>query len=291
MLKFCSQFLVDLFKVQPLVEKQIINEKVKVEQIQRQKIIIPQDTLPTECMQQIFKYVNDQGNGLYSCLFVNKYWCKNVLPLLWASPFRNSYIIGFWEPVASYWKSTLSKEALSQLNKYKFIETFISCLDNQEFSYLNSLFQNYYSINLSIGKKPLINYPSFLQELFYDDFESTIHSYLMNKFRVKYKEQQILVIATYLMKLFLSESTNLRIINFNRHTKFYKLDMPNLLLGKKSTKNSFLMLDRLEHVYISENSVDMLKQFGNIRKIKLLHCNKLTSEVLPDYSEYIAKLK
>ncbi|CAG8659990.1 15928_t:CDS:1, partial [Funneliformis caledonium] len=247
MLKFCSQFLIDLFKVQSQAEQQIINEKVKVEQIPRQ-IIIAQDAhplLPTECMQQIFKYVNVQENGLYSCLFVNKYWCKNVLPLLWASPFRNSYIIGCWATVNSYSKSTLSKEALRQLNKYKFIETCISCLDNQEFSYLNSLFQNYYSINLSSGKKPLINYPSFLQELFYDDFESTIHSYLMNKFGVKYKEQQVLVIATYLMKLFLSESTNLRIINFNRHQNFHKLDMPNLLLGKKSTKNSFLTLDRL----------------------------------------------
>ncbi|RIA99564.1 hypothetical protein C1645_747130, partial [Glomus cerebriforme] len=71
--------------------------------------------LPTECMQQIFKYVDDQENGLYSCLFVNKYWCKNVVPLLWVSPFQGSFIISHWVLATSSLKSTLSKKAINQL--------------------------------------------------------------------------------------------------------------------------------------------------------------------------------
>jgi len=329
-------------------------------------------------MQQIFKYVNCQENGLYSCLLVNKYWCKNVLPLLWASPFKCPYILSSWIPLNSY---TLSKEAFTQLNKYKFIDIYLSCLDDKEFFYLKSLFQNHYSIKLSSGKsgkKPLMNYPSFLQEIFYDDMEMTIYFYLMNNFRQNFKEQQILVIATFLMKLFLSESTNLRIINFDRYKIFYKLDIPNLLPVKSAktldrlvkfqinhdrsilTQNTINLLTfisfhcknihyldfkfkhyeyndkilqliigiiksqnhlsefnisniknhfeiillnllllhkntlvsiRLDHVYITETSVDILKQFMNIRKIKLLHCNKCTSEVLLDYSEYLEIFK
>jgi hypothetical protein len=351
--------------------------------------------LPTECMQQILKYVDDQENGLYSCLLVNKYWCKNVLPILWASPFQGSFIISHWVLATSNLKSTLSKKAINQLNNYKIIDTFISCLDNKEFNYLNSLFQKFYSINFRISKKPLINYSSFLQELSYNEFENTIYIYLMRKFKDKYKEQQILVMATSLMKLFLKESTNLRVINFSK--KFLKLDTPNLL-PKLMTKNFIFNLNnlnnltekgyyyyslnrlvkfqiniinttltqntinllklisincknihyidfkfkhydynddilqliisiiksqdhisefnisqikdnlelillnllllhkntlismKLDNVYISENSTEMLKQFNNIRKIKLLHCNKLTSDVLADYSEQLESL-
>ncbi|CAB4424416.1 unnamed protein product [Rhizophagus irregularis] len=348
--------------------------------------------LPTECMQQILKYVDDQENGLYSCLLVNKYWCKNVLPLLWASPFQSSFIISHWVLATSSLKSTLSKKAINQLNNYKIIDTYISCLDNKEFYYLNSLFQKFYSINLKIGKKPLINYSNFLQELLYSEFENTIYIYLMRKFKDKYKEQQILVMATSLLKLFLKESTNLRIINFNK--KFHNLDTPNLLpkimmtknflftnnlnnmteilslnrlvkfqinnINSKLTQNTINLLKlisincknihyldfkfkhfeyndnilqliisiiksqdhisefnisqikdnfelillnllllhkntlismKLDNVYISENSKEMLKQFFNIRKIKLLQCNKLTSEVLPDYTEQLEQLK
>src|ERR1043165_9841980 len=86
--------------------------------------------LPTECMQQILKYVEDQENGLYSCLFVNKYWCKNVLHLLWASPFQSSYIVNYWVRTSSKLKGKLSKKAINQLNNHKVIDTYISNLDD-----------------------------------------------------------------------------------------------------------------------------------------------------------------
>ncbi|GES99605.1 hypothetical protein GLOIN_2v1767149 [Rhizophagus clarus] len=222
----------------------------------------------------------------------------------------------------------------------------------------------------------------------------------MRKFKDKFKEQQILVMVTSLMRLFLKESTNLRILIFNK--KFHNLDTPNLLpklmtknfifsynnnmmMGKDSSSSSsssssslnrlvkfqinninstltqntinllklisincknihyldfkfkhyeyndnilqliisiiksqdhisefnisqikinfelillnLLLLHKntlismkLDHVHISENSTEILKQFYNIRKVKLLHCNKLTSEVLPDYSELLESL-
>ncbi|CAJ0903877.1 4312_t:CDS:1 [Entrophospora sp. SA101] len=28
------------------------------------------------------------SNILFSCILVNRYWCRNVLPILWSKPFR-----------------------------------------------------------------------------------------------------------------------------------------------------------------------------------------------------------
>ncbi|CAG8792270.1 21226_t:CDS:2 [Gigaspora margarita] len=51
---------------------------------------IPIETKPVlsnECIQHVFKFIGDKD--LYSCLFVNKYWSRNVIPILWSQPFQN----------------------------------------------------------------------------------------------------------------------------------------------------------------------------------------------------------
>src|ERR1700722_6069439 len=79
----------------------------------------PAPYLPTECMLEIFKHVQAQDSGLYPCLLVNRYWCKNIIPLLWSHPFKG----------------------LSSENRYKLIHTYLACLDREEYKSLSSSLQ------------------------------------------------------------------------------------------------------------------------------------------------------
>src|SRR5207253_1027954 len=73
-------------------------------------------TLPPEIIDHILKHIKDQ-NTLFSCLLVNRLWCRKVVPVLWAKP-----------------KPLLYKEKASR----SLIETYISCFNEEEKSILFS---------------------------------------------------------------------------------------------------------------------------------------------------------
>ncbi|CAG8496642.1 1386_t:CDS:1 [Paraglomus brasilianum] len=43
--------------------------------------------IPAECLQEIFKYYQNEPNYLYTCLQVSKCWCHNAVTLLYRNPF------------------------------------------------------------------------------------------------------------------------------------------------------------------------------------------------------------
>ncbi|EXX75131.1 uncharacterized protein OCT59_021698 [Rhizophagus irregularis] len=46
--------------------------------------------LPSECLQEIFKYIDENDTKtLYSILLVNRLWCSNIVSILWRNPFKN----------------------------------------------------------------------------------------------------------------------------------------------------------------------------------------------------------
>ncbi|RIA84970.1 hypothetical protein C1645_741928 [Glomus cerebriforme] len=50
------------------------------------KDIITISKLPSECFDEIFKYLKFDRRSLYSCLFVNRFWCRKVIPIIWRRP-------------------------------------------------------------------------------------------------------------------------------------------------------------------------------------------------------------
>ncbi|CAG8479618.1 23816_t:CDS:2 [Cetraspora pellucida] len=44
--------------------------------------------LPADCLEDIFKYLSDDTDSLYSCLLVNKLWCQIVIRILWKNPWN-----------------------------------------------------------------------------------------------------------------------------------------------------------------------------------------------------------
>ncbi|CAG8774874.1 13038_t:CDS:1, partial [Acaulospora morrowiae] len=43
-----------------------------------------QPRLPSECLEEIFKYLHDDLVSLHSCALVNRSWCRIAIPLLWS---------------------------------------------------------------------------------------------------------------------------------------------------------------------------------------------------------------
>ncbi|RIA92186.1 hypothetical protein C1645_820979 [Glomus cerebriforme] len=96
--------------------------------------------LPIDCFNEIFECLEEDKVTLYSCLLVNRLWCRISVKILW----RN--IWGFkCIKVSSQIRNTL-----------------ISCLPNES---KDLLFKNGVFIPTSIPKSPLFNYPSFCEVL------------------------------------------------------------------------------------------------------------------------------
>src|SRR4051812_42010959 len=50
-------------------------------------------SFPVECINEIFKYFENDKTSLRSCLLVNRLWCRTIIPILWGRSFsliRNS---------------------------------------------------------------------------------------------------------------------------------------------------------------------------------------------------------
>ncbi|CAG8523654.1 11600_t:CDS:2 [Ambispora leptoticha] len=65
-------------------------------------------SFPPEILQQIITFHEDNYKTLYSCLLVNKYWCRNVVPILW--------------------RNMPEKYKKKSPSAYKFIQAYINCL-------------------------------------------------------------------------------------------------------------------------------------------------------------------
>ena len=51
---------------------------------------MPLPSLPDECFINVFLFLLDD-KSLYKCLFVNRYYCKLTIPIIWKDPFNHSH--------------------------------------------------------------------------------------------------------------------------------------------------------------------------------------------------------
>src|SRR5437764_14410050 len=101
-------------------------------------------SLPSETIDDIFKHIHDQST-LYSCLFVNRTWCRKIVPILWAKP-----------------RPLVYKERSSK----SLIETYVSCFDDDEKAILFSEEELPHMEHLEL-KGPVFEYSVYLKELNY----------------------------------------------------------------------------------------------------------------------------
>ncbi|CAG8632406.1 3650_t:CDS:1 [Acaulospora morrowiae] len=100
--------------------------------------------LSPECLHNILINLQYDCKTLHSCLFVNRDWCANVVPVLWKKPLNLAGL-----------KSRLT---MNDFSSGLIIRTYISCI--------------------SLDSFPLFDYPSFLKELDFEELYDGISNFI-----------------------------------------------------------------------------------------------------------------
>src|SRR2546430_13197279 len=90
-----------------------------------------------ELLHEVMQYLRNDFSTLFSCILVNRLWCRLAIPLLWEDPF-----------------STPTED-------YAFIEIYLCNLNNNDKA---QLYGYGFHINL-FPSKFLLNYPHFVKSL------------------------------------------------------------------------------------------------------------------------------
>ncbi|CAB4403175.1 unnamed protein product [Rhizophagus irregularis] len=89
-----------------------------------------------ELINEILPYLRNDYKTLYSCILVNRLWCRLAIPLLWEDPFSKKFP-----------------------KNYRFIEIYLHYLNDNDKAKLNE----YGIISDSFPTNTLFNYPSFIK--------------------------------------------------------------------------------------------------------------------------------
>src|ERR1043165_8898611 len=96
---------------------------------------MPLPSLPDECLINVFSFLNKKS--LYNCLFVNRYYCRFSIPILWHDPFI----------------APKSKKLLV-------VNTLLACLNEDEISSLIP-----FAINFDNNQSPLFEYGKLIKKV------------------------------------------------------------------------------------------------------------------------------
>ncbi|CAG8542382.1 17057_t:CDS:1 [Acaulospora colombiana] len=164
-------------------------------------------SLSPECLFEIFEYLD--RNSLYSCLLVNRSWCKVVAPLLWRAPFRTS--IG------------------PSLEPAKLIRTYLSCLCERSKLYLINN-----GVRLPRLMPVIFDYPSFLRELKFVDLYNAVSDWFANEFCNNEDEQSVflrILVAEQLFKLFMNRCPTFEMLSLSDLSHEAPMPLVPLLAG------------------------------------------------------------
>ncbi|CAB4409906.1 unnamed protein product [Rhizophagus irregularis] len=197
---------------------------------QKRKLI-----LPTDVLIEIFSHLEDDYKTLQSCVLVNRAWCENSVPSLWAQPFLD-------------------------LTPSTIIDVYLTCLTEPE--------KNYLIDNDIIGvpnrrRVPAFDYVSFLRHLSMGNLFSIVQRWTdrtQTKYSVSPKrhnpfnaEPSLLVYRT-LCTLFFSRRSSIRSLSLDWGNKEIWKAYP-LLLYSAGIDTYLAKLKRLSIHYITDWSI------------------------------------
>src|SRR5436305_4443635 len=143
--------------------------------------------LNNDVLYLIFQELQDYKNSLRSCLFVNKSWCRIVIPILWKNP----------------WNLKEGEEEL-------LFNVIISHLSDESKSNLKSQ-----GINFSYQQRPLFDYISFCRHLNLSEIERIIHSIYI------YHKHKLSIIENEIFNLFINGNTKFTHLYINDQIKVF----------------------------------------------------------------------
>ncbi|GBC49681.1 hypothetical protein GLOIN_2v1875662 [Rhizophagus irregularis DAOM 181602=DAOM 197198] len=183
-----------------------------------------------ELTYNIIQYLRKDISTLYSCILVNRLWCRLAIPLLWEDPF-----------------------SLSTQN-YHYINTYLCFLNEDGKAKFNE-----YGINDNLLlSNTLFNYPSFIKYLDTFKISNSVEDWVIT---LEYKYNHILGKLAYRSLLIENEVNSHSfevVLDMNFYYNSYFDDTIDLILQYPNLTYNIRGLT-LSHVTLSENTIPFLK--------------------------------
>jgi hypothetical protein len=171
----------------------------------------------TICLEEVLQYLIEDPGTLYSCILVNRSWCRLTIPILWSDPFNN-----------------IKRKNPNNANLS--IRTFISCLDDSEkFSLTNEFIKIPNS-----WKETLFDYPKYLKIFKYDHFGKLLENFV----RMNYK--LLIEVKTDLNKIYMIITSVIMEMIFKKSRKLITLQY---IHDHISSQRTIYTLDLLLYSY------------------------------------------
>ncbi|RIA98933.1 hypothetical protein C1645_866145 [Glomus cerebriforme] len=192
-----------------------------------------------DCLIVIFDELRKDPSSLYSCILVNRFWCRMAMPILWKNPLE--------------FKSIFNKE------NHKFYNLMISLLPRTS---RQLLFDDDIELSLpTISKQPLFNYINFLS-IISPKFIDGMIAMLKNE-RREFNESQL---EPEIYKLFINNCKNAK--------EFYwKTLQPISQYEGASSCFSKLRTLRIEFQIVTSTALFGMAQIcQNVEELKIYNC-------------------
>ncbi|RIA88924.1 hypothetical protein C1645_825605 [Glomus cerebriforme] len=143
--------------------------------------------LSTECLNKIIEYLEEDKINLYSCLLVNRFWCRISVRILWMNIWNYEYNI-------IYQHETRVATSI--------FSTLIACLPNES---KETLYKNKIFISTPTPNPPIFNYVAFFKVL------SINWIYKITRFGLDSNQiSQISITSKEIIKMFINQLSSLK---------------------------------------------------------------------------------
>ncbi|CAB4426527.1 unnamed protein product [Rhizophagus irregularis] len=201
-----------------------------------------------ELTYEVIKYFKNDYSTLYSCILVNRLWCRLAIPLLWENPF-----------------SILTKN-------YNFIEIYLHNLNDD----LKMKLNEFKIIDNSLPSNTLFNYPKFLKYLNTHNFIFFVEKWLKYYSRSYNRLGDVYVL---LLTIFIENEVNLHTLEIEISCDYYNTFFDKILESILQSTNFIHSIINLK-LYISNYNENTVRN----RILPLIHSHQnLKKIIIGDY--------
>ncbi|CAB5199562.1 hypothetical protein RhiirA1_467629 [Rhizophagus irregularis] len=201
-----------------------------------------------ELTEEIIQYFRKDFSTLYSCILINRLWCRLAIPLLWEDPFSKKYP-----------------------ENHHFIEIYLSKLNED----VKTKLYLYGVNNNLVSSNTLFNYPSFIKYLDIDKILNSIQTWV-DTLVGKNQEKLVNLIYRSLLEMFIENEGNLHSFEVVLSTRYnYFNNSIDLILQNPNFAYNIrnLELRIINSIFLCQNIIKLLKFLYS-------NCNSILSMVL-----------
>ncbi|RIA94288.1 hypothetical protein C1645_873552 [Glomus cerebriforme] len=213
-----------------------------------------------DCFRIIFTELQEDSASLYSCILVNRFWCRIAVPILW----KNIFIYGKYSRKKLY---NVIIHLLPQSSKQLLFDNNID---------LPSL--------STISNKPLFNYISYLSRIYPGFIDNMIQTLIkrevgFNKFQEDYKRY---LLEQEIYKLFIKNCNNIKEFSWRTEKPLFQYPGASIFFSHLCSLGINL------HFVTSSSLFGMAQICQNIEELNIHDCYEL-SEVIERKSSTLKK--